>query len=308
MQPNVPDGQIAAVRGCVGPGAPGPPWEPARGPAPRSVGVSAPRVIPQGGRKGKAAFQWRRTPGAEALGQRRSPTSPQHRGGLCGQLGKGTLGSDPVPAAGSVGTPSPPSLPSPPPRLPERPWLRAPLSRAAPSHDTSGMAHAQHRSGCAHRGGRDLRGARQPSAWVHGGGSLAVSPGCSALAASPGLAGLWFLARQSPTPSPRLPPAEEERPPASSAPHRRALGEPPGLVGDTGWDGVKGPPAPPRGLGQPQPSPRLGIPRWHRLSPTHPPSPLAAPVPRAVSDPPRALAEPRHPKLSCKPTTWVAPG
>lgn len=171
-----------------------------------------------------------------------SPTA--QGGGLCRQLNKGTLGSDPVPAAGSVGTPSPPSLPSPPPRLPERPWLRAPLSRAAPSHDTSGMAHAPD--------------APTEAAETYG---VCGSParGCTAAAASPSRRGAqpWQLPRAWPDSGFSL----GKAPPRVLAclPQRRSVRRRPlphigeRSVNRPGWWGTLG------GMGRRAPSPATGI-------------------------------------------------
>lgn len=64
--------------------------------------------------------------GSQSLRVTQGSGGPAAQRGLCRQLGKGTLGSDPLPTADSTGTPSPPPCPHPT-QVPRRPWPRAPM-------------------------------------------------------------------------------------------------------------------------------------------------------------------------------------
>jgi len=215
---------IAAVWVCVGRGLLG--ASPGSGPTLRGCPCS--KVRDSGSRSFRSA---------------QVSCSPMARGGgLCRQPGTGTPGSDPLPTADSVRTPAhPPPSPSGP-----------QATRAVPSHDTGGTADAQHRSGCTHRGGRDLRGARYP---VRGCAAAAASP-----SRSPGVLGPGNFPGAGRTLASRSAKPHPESSPASRRGGASASGLCPAPGNRVGWWGPRvgrgeGPPAPLRHPGQPDPLP-----------------------------------------------------
>lgn len=91
------------------------PWEPARGLAPHSGGGVCSKGCPTGRKGGKSCISVAQDSGSQSFRSTQVSYSPTEQGGLCRQLGQGTLGSDLIPTADSTGTTRSPPCPHPPP-------------------------------------------------------------------------------------------------------------------------------------------------------------------------------------------------
>lgn len=252
-----PRGQIPAARGAAGPGK-----------QPRAL-PGAPRVSllkgqPRGRKERKRCISPPQNSKSQSFRSTQVSYLPAARGVSEGSSVRGRSGPTWSLQPTARGSSSP--LPSP----------QTPLTRAAPSHSPEDDGSAPSTAPDDPTGMAQTYGAH---------GDL----GCGCGLAGRSSSGRALVSRSAkPHPSPHLPPAEEERPQAASAPCQE-LGEPTRLG--------KGLPALLWGSGQPRPPPGPGIPRGYRLRPIQPPSPSSTPQPQVRAAPPGLLPGPRTPQI-----------